>query len=511
MKLIDNYVESKVYNVLNKELGDDFFVAPSDVILSNEEFELLENKMWYYANNYKDLEYFYKTKMPQINEYVEDRTFYHSVKGKTPRVHVPLARNVTDTIVNLCFSETPGITVDTGNKVTNESYNKKLNAILNENDSTSLFKDFAANNSWSGAAAFKIILDKELSDNPIIQPYSKADIVVSKRAGRVYQIIFKDYFNEYILFSIYGIGYVKFKLFKGKKEVPLDSIEETAGLKDYEIVDKNGMKLNHMLAVYMENNNEASSDYKGSIDLMIAADEVKSAILAIQRTLKPYVYYPSSVCSYDRTTKKTKKPDNWDQNEIIVEDNNANQDKSPVDSIKRDFNSPSLNSYQDYYDRTVKDIYINTSLAESTITGYDGGSNSSGLALNIREKPSMRKRAALLTRFDKALGTLAEIVLELSNSELIDNKLAVKDLSNYKYYVNFSEYASPSFSDMIKDISLAKSSGLIDLHTALQELYGSDISDIDLAIMEENINKEKVSKEPEPEKEEEDPEETMNE
>lgn len=470
MSLINNYFKKKYIDAVTKELGVEY--DPSLVIVKDEDFKKAENRVWYYASNANDLEVFYKSGLP-AGGILNNRDFYRQVRGKTPRVHVPVAKLITNTMVNLVFSESPDILVSNGNKKSSEVLNRELVATLQENGKDDFLKKMEADLSYSGACAIKFVIDRDISKNVIMQVYPKEDIEVTKKYGRTMSITFKDYFDgEYTLKSEYGRGYINYKLFKKNKEVPLDELSESRGLKDVYFINKDGTPSTKLMAVYIENNIGANSDYDGCIDLFEAIDEIKSAMLHIQRALKPKRGVPSSLCEIDRDSGKTILPNDWDREEVLLEVEDPEAKIKNMSDVS--FTSPNLSSYQEQLDKTLREILNVVGLSLGTIGDNDGGSNSSSLSLNVREKSSLRKRAAIITRFDQGLKELGDLIL-LYNHAIWGDITVLDDTSSYEYTVDFSEYASPSMSDMIKDLSTAINSGLVSRKYALEELYGDDI------------------------------------
>lgn len=489
MGIFNNFMNRKVNNYINKQL--DKAIDPSAVIIRDNTFDELENRIWYEAKNAAELETFYKTNYKLGSVSADTRTFYRKVRGKSPRVHVPVAKTITDTVVNLVFSESPELTVDTKNKKTTEKLNKEINETLLENFAEDLFKQIGAMVSYSGACGIKLTIDREISDLVIAQAYPKEDIEVERKYGRVVKVKFKDYFDDgYILYTIDEPGHRYFELYKNGKKVKLSDLAETKNLHDWYLVDEKGEKLKLIMSGYVENIG-GKSDYDGCIDLFQLLDEIKSAMTHIQRALKPKRGIPSSLCEIDRETGKAIMPDDWDREETIIE---VQDPESQIKSLNEmSFSSPDFSSYQELYDRTLKDILNRVSLAESTLGNNDGGSDASSLALNIREKSSLRKRASLILKYDRALRELAKLILVLNHSQLAGNTLvSERSLGEYEYFVDFSEYNSPSFDQIVESLSKALDAGLISQREAIRELYKGDMSEEEQDEMIAEINKVKA-------------------
>lgn len=469
--ILSNYINKKIGEYINNEIMD---VDSRAIIVRDETFYQMQNYAWYFAKNGNELEKFFKENFPSTGVY-NNHSFYRSVKGKMPRVHLPVARLITDTITNLIFSEMPSLTVDTGNKKRSEEINKLIDDILNENGKAHLFHTISRDLSYSGACAIKPVIDNDFSDKVILQVYPKESLEIIRKYDRITEIVFKDFYKDnYCLKSHYGKGHIWFELFKNDRKVKLTDLEETSELHDWYFVDSSNKPINKLMAVYITNNDDERSDYDGIYDLLEEIDEIKSTQLFIQRTLKPRRNIPSSLCQLDRATGKAITPDSWDVEDNVVEVEDPENVIRNINEIQ--FTAPALTVYDDAIKNILKDILNILSLSPSTIGENDGGSNSSSLALNVREKSSLRKRAALITRYDSAFKELLNVILLYQLAQWKKDTAVVQDL-DYDYFVDFSEYASPSFDDMVKTLTAALDAGLISQKEAIRELYKDDMSE----------------------------------
>ena len=481
MSLLGNYVNKKISDYITKEFEID--VNPSAVIIRDEKYHELENRIWYSALDADEVEYFYKTNIPTGGIHQSNR-FYNKVRGKMPRVHNATGSIITNAITSLVFSEKPDITVDSGNEKVNEELTQVIDDVVEENGGIRFFTDLANKVSYSGKAAIKFIIDKDVSDNVIFQVYPKEDFKVEKKYGRVTEIIFQDYYDNYTLLSHYGLGYIKYELHKDGKPAKMEELPEVAGLKDMVFLDKSGKPIKELLGVYIENLNDRS-DYDGVIDKFIMLDEITSTMLYVQRSTKPKRGIPSGLCEIDTDSGKTIVPDSWDIDSTLLQVEDPEKKIQNMNELS--FVSPDLASYRDLYTQTLKDVLNCVGLSPSTVGENDGGSNSSSLALNIREKASLRKRAALILIYTKALQDMAKLILQFNTANITESSVVFEDI-DFDYAIDFSEYASPSFDDMVKTLAAALQAGLISQREAIKELYGDDMSEEDQEAMINEIN-----------------------
>ena len=234
--------ENRLLTFYNKQAG--LLKLPS---ISTRSYRLAENKMFYTAQDPEELVRFYTTRV-KCDGFVNNNHFYRRVNASADTVlmHYNLAQRITSSMVNLLFAKEPIITVKSGNKEKDKQYMSKLEDILKDNGKMKILLTGGEMCSYSGKVGFKINLDSEVSEYPIIQCYPAENLDTLEVYGRVTDDIFKDYYKvgdtTYALYSIYGKGYIKYKLCIEDydlrkdseiiKEVPLDTLPETAGLSD---------------------------------------------------------------------------------------------------------------------------------------------------------------------------------------------------------------------------------------------------------------------------------------
>lgn len=454
--------------------------------LCYDQWKMLENKLWYYGDAV-DLTKFYKT-IRTIRPFNDVNYNFYAVVNRDefriPLIHSNIAQVITKCMCNLVFGEEPAITISTGNKSKDKKLNETIEKIYNDNDKSALFNKAATYESYSGAVAFKITIDREFSDYPMVIPYPKEDVEIkTKYNDRIYEIIFKDYYNKdnkkYTLKSIYGKGYIKYELVNDKdKTVPLSTLEETANLSDLEFRNSDGTRYNKIMAVYKRNNESSSSDYDGIKDTLITIDETLSSIVDLTRKSKMITYRP------EYTLKKAKDgkviPNTgYNYNEVVLYDSKPANIESHVERDLPDVRN-NIDSLLGLYNNLVKQALIESGISPAT-AGLDlSGANASGTALEIREKVSLRTRAEKLKRWNETITKLTELLLAYHFATENNNIINVSDYK--QIIVEFGEYEKPSYDAQIDSLGKALDAGLITRLDALKEIY-PDRTDEDLQIM----------------------------
>ena len=500
---LDKYVDSRIDNFME---GIDMKYDVTGRVFNNDEnFEIAENKVWYHGN-VDSLLRFYKTSRP-FNRIYQIADFYRLTPLDYPISHYPLADMISKTMCNLVFSEQPEITAQNENGDPIEEVNDVIKDIYNDNKFANMLQKAAEMESYSGAVAFKPVLDPDVSEFPIIIPYPKEDFEVIKKYDRPVAVVFQDHYkkgkDEYILYTECGKGLIDYKLVKctlnknkiGKQEVvPLNTLPETAGLKKLEFYGSDGQPLKTMLCVYKENKTGAISDYKGIIDDFSILDEILSNLTNFIRKSKVKVYMPENMCKkiVSPITKHVEvvDPGDFHSDVTILYDNNP---ENATQECKRDVVeiNNTIDGYTKAFEEVLKHACLTTGLSLATI-GYDAaGANASGEALSIREKVSMRTRSEKIHRWDEALQELTKLVLMLNGANANENKVYLNDKIDFDILVSFAEYEAPTFDAIVESLAAAKEAGLVDTMTALKKLWGNEISEDEIELMKKAIENEK--------------------
>lgn len=292
---------------------------------------------------------------------------------------------ISNTFGTLLFNHTPDFSIQSGSKARDEKLEDKLHLMNELNDIVTLLQKGARLQSYSGGVAIKLNYDSSISDLPLFTIYPKEKYAVKKKYGQIIEIDFKDEFENHRLITCYGRGYIQYKLYKGDRQVPLTELEETAGLKDVVFVDENNNLINILFATVIDNPGE-QSDYEGVISSFHALDEVYSGLVNYMRKMKPHIFISEDIAPKD-AQGRTLRFNDFD-NIITVLDGNPEGDTS----ITRDTPTIQASGYLDSMEAIQRSILSKVGLSPATIGIQDGGANSSGEALTIREFMSNRTR-----------------------------------------------------------------------------------------------------------------------
>ena len=483
----------------------------------DRDYEMLENKAWYEANTGLELVRFYQRIFPKDRLPLRLNQFYSIAfknvfqdenemgKVKISPIHVDAARQITKTMVKLVFASKPIISLNDENGNEAKEQEDILSNMLEENSFETFIQDAAEKASYSGALGIKFVIDREESEYPIMIAYAKEDIEVFKKYGnRIQAIAFKDYYKvdrkRYCLYSIYGKGFIDYKLYllgrdglSFKKEVPLDTIEETKDLTRIEFKNPDGSPCKEIMGIYMENRNEAKSDYAGCIDEFMSLDEIRSNLILFLRTAKIKQYF------HDNTLVETEDgslriPDSYDTDNIVIKDNNPNWTENEIKRDIVDINN-SVQGFKSAFEDVLLQLLTACGLSPSSL-GYDvSGANSSGLALEIRERTSLDTRSEKCRRWEGALKEMTRLLFRFNDMEIRGETYVIPEETDWDISIKFADYRR-SEAEIVADLVTRLEAGLIDLDSAYEKLY-PDLSDDERNLMIENAQGLLHEKEPE--------------
>ena len=189
MKIIDNFKEgirTKMKSFLQLDQAQTLQINITKGL--DEETRIAKNTIWYRGDSY-ELMQLYK-QLPN-----KEDTFWGAVPTKgleIRKIHTGLPSLMVDTLTRIVISDYNGVEFKDENINNRETWEN----IEKENNFNELLKDSLTCDLYKGKGAFKISFDEEISQLPIIEYFPKDQIELTKKRGRVREIIFKSYIKE---------------------------------------------------------------------------------------------------------------------------------------------------------------------------------------------------------------------------------------------------------------------------------------------------------------------------
>lgn len=455
MRLMD-VVKNKMQSWL--EIRDN---SPRSIIVNrNEDLQIYfaKNRMWYIGEA-SELEEFYK----QIEG--KETTFWASIPSvglEIKKTHSGLPKKIIDKLTDIVIDNYNGAKSEETTKL--EEWSK----IEKENNFNKLLRRIINETLFLGDGAIKYSYDNTLSDLPILEWFSGDRIDVIYKRGRLYEIVFKSYFEKnrknYLLKEHYGWGYVNYELFDGNNLVPLNTIEELSQLEPL----KFDSKVMWAELFKIDDNNKylgrGASKFDGKYDAFDSLDEILSQWIEAIRQGKPITYIPENLLPRNPETGDIIPPNSFDNKYISTDVDAREGSKSQITVTQTDIYSDKYyQAYITYLDLCLQGIISPSTLGIDTKKIQDPNSSYE----RQMEKTTLYTRQGIIEALTEFIPKVINGVLKFQES--MQGETPSEDI---EINVNFGEYDSPSFDSQIDTVTKAKTGGIMSIETAIDELYG---------------------------------------
>lgn len=376
------------------------------------------------------------------------------------KLHTGLPKLVCRVLTDIVIADMNEIKVD-------DKYKEAWDNIFKENCFDDLIEEAIKEVLIVGDGTFKISIDSDISQYPILEFVPGDQVEYVYKRGRIKEIVFKtsyvkDY-NSYMLEERYGKGYVRSKLFMGgDKEVPLNSIEETNGLQPEVLFDKSFMMAKQFMVFKSDKyKGRGCSILDGKADSADSLDETWSQWMDALRRGRSREYIPESMLPRNPNTGEVLKPAPFDNAYIKVDTSRAESATAEID-IKQP-NIPH-ESYLSTY-MTALDLFLQGIISPSTL-GIDVKKLDNADAQREKEKVTLYTRNKIVSAIQKTVPELIDITIKTYNTQI---KASLEDITAE---VPFGEYANPSFESQVETVGKGKTQGVMSIEACVDELYG---------------------------------------
>ena len=428
------------------------------------DFELnaIRNRIWYSADGNK-IEQMYR----QMPEYADKQKFWSSrcTPGMEMRkIHTGLPSLIVRVLNSIIVSGMEKF------EFSSPKQEQLWEEIEKDNKFRKKFEKSLKETLFIGDGAYKISVDTDLSQYPILEWYPGEHIEIVLNRGRLKEIIFKKVYmdgkRQYVLNEHYGYGYIDPHLYRGETEVPLNTLNETANMKV--VTFDKSVILAVPMKIYESSQFEGrgGSIFDGKLDAFDAFDETWSQWMDALRAGRTRTYIPESYIPRNPETGELIKPNAFD-NRFIAGDNNMDENgKNQILSIQ-----PSIahDSYLASY-CTSLDLCLQGIISPSTL-GIDVKKLDNADAQREKEKTTLYTRDAIIEALQE---TLPELISAAINAyHLLHNET----LEEVEVNIKFKEYANPSFESQVETVSKAKQGGIMSIERCVEELYGDSLDE----------------------------------
>ena len=419
------------------------------------------NEIWFRGESY-ELEQLYKS----IPDYKFSFWGATSTKGlEIRKIHSGLPKLIVNTLTNICVDDMQDI------KIENIGKDNDWKEIEKENDFKNLVKKAVKKALVTGDGAFKISIDTEVSQYPILEFYEADRIEVKRERGRIKEIRFKKQFNKqgisYVLKECYGYGYIEYKLYDSyNNEIGLDKLEKTKDLQNV-YFDKS-LIMAEYLSFFASDKWEGrgQSVFDSKRDNFDALDEAWSQWIDALRANRTKTYIPEDLLPRDINTGAIRAGNAFDNRFIATGTPMQENAQSKIDTVN---GAIDYNSYLSTY-ITALDLCLQGIISPSTL-GIDTKKLDNAEAQREKEKTTLYTRQTIIYSLQKCVEKLVDKVFKVIN---IMNNTALEDT---EAQVCFGEYANPSFESQVETVGKAKTQGVMSIESVVEELYGDSKTD----------------------------------
>ena len=411
------------------------------------------------------------------------------------KLHTGIPQLISEKMVDLIMANGYDISVyknRVSNEMDDDNY-ERLIAILEDNQFDSILQEAIETASWSGGVAIKLSTN-DAFEYPIVEAIQPEEYEPVVKAGRIMEDVFIKYFNKdkrvFKLKEHYGYGYIRYALYEKNGDnwisASLSELEETRNLKD------ETFSVKKKFSVYIPNklpnsdfrgSSLGESDYSGSHGLFDALDEVMSTMVQEFRDGKIKNFWASNLLPVDPHTNQTYLPPALKKDFITYNSGiGENEKATKPEMVQGEIHSE---KYVQSFNRIIESILNNAGLSPQTIgmTGLDSVASSAD-SQELREKASVRTREKKIRLLAPQMNKLFELML------ILDDIYKGNAIGDYDVDVAFKDYKIMTFEDKVDNVIKAVQGDVMDIRTAVIELYPNKTDD-DINMIVRNIKIEK--------------------
>lgn len=424
------------------------------------EANVLRNRLWYRGDP-SELDQFYKQ---AATDSVGRSRFWAAVPSEglgIRKIHSGLPAMVADRLADIVTADLDAITLKT------RAETDLWEEISQDNDFPELLAGAVTETLTTGDGAFKLTVDPEVSEYPLMEFYSGDQVEYRSKRGRLQEVVFftdyrvKD--KDYRLEEAFGRGYIRSKLLDAYgKEVPLNFIPDTATLAP-EITYDGDFLMAVPLMIFKNPKwpGRGKSLFDGKGDNFDALDEVVSQWIDAIRAGRVQKYIPEDLVPRHPETGLPIRPNPFDNQFIKAGAPYSEDAKSQINTVQPQIMYEAfVASYASALDMCLQGI-----ISPSTL-GIDLKKTENAEAQREKEKATLYTRGKIVDRLNEVLPDLVATVMKVYDT------MQQRTAGEYEAGVKFGEYASPSFDAVVETVGKARTFGVMSIERAVEEMYG---------------------------------------
>lgn len=419
--------------------------------------EVLRAQLWY-RGDADELYQFFR----QLNRHGKKTAFWESVPlGEDIRkIHSGVPAIIADTLAYIVSADLDDVEVK-------RSEWKEISERINFSE---LVKQSVVDTLVDGDGAFKISVDEDISEYPIVEFVGADKVEYECQRGIITAVIFRTVYTvkskRYILEERYGKGFVESKLFDDNgNQRPLETVPELEGIT--ERVEFNGDYIMAVPLMFYKNkkySNRGKSVFDGGkSDCFDALDEVISQWWDALRDGRVKQYIPESMIPRNPKDGSLGKANRFGNKYISTSVPLQEGVAQKIEVVQPDIKYEAfVSSYTNALLMCLQGIVSPATL------GIDVGKMSSADAQREKKDVTGNTRNTITSALEKALPKLVEAVLKT-----FDNMNGNTPSDCGEIIVTFGEYGAPDFDSRVETVGKGATYGIMSVETQVDELWGS--------------------------------------
>ncbi|MDF9845183.1 MULTISPECIES: capsid protein [unclassified Paenibacillus] len=443
--------------------------APESQVITIQEpysygANVLRNRLWYRGDP-SELDQFYKQ---NVTDAVGRSRFWAAVPSTglgIRKIHSGLPAMVADRLSDIVVADMDAITLQ------NDAETTAWDEISKDNDFPELLAGAVTETLSAGDGAFKVTLDPEVSEYPLIEFYSGDQVEYKRTRGRLQEVIFySDYSvdkRDYRLIETFGRKYIRYQLLDAYgKQVPLSLVPEIADLRDIEYDGDFIMAVPLMVFKSTKWPGRGKSIFDSKADSFDALDEVISQWMDAIRSGRVQKYIPEDMIPKNPETGALMRPNPFDNQFIRISSVMAEDAKGQISLVQPQILYEAfVASYASAMDMCLQGI-----ISPSTL-GIDLKKTDNAEAQREKEKATLYTRGKIVDRLNEVIPELVQTVLKVYDT------MKGRTAGEYEVSVTFGEYAAPDFGSVVETVGKARTFGVMSIERAVEEMYGDTWTD----------------------------------
>lgn len=420
------------------------------------ELEVIRSQLWYQGDANELHQFFHQTE-------TNTGAFWavSPATSKVRKIHSGLPAVMADTLAYIVKSDIDDIEAPTEWEDISENINF-----------TELVGQAVCDTLVSGDGAFKISVDTELSEYPIVEFISGDRVDIEQKRGVLEAVTFRTMYTvksvRYVLHERYSRGMVETTLTDiSGNEVSLSRVPELADIPPrVEFAGDFIMALPLRFYADKKYRGRGKSIFSGGKSQCFdALDEVISQWLDAVRAGRVVKYIPESLLPRDPKDGSFL-PFNSFGAEVVSIRSGLDTSNDKVDVCQPDIK---YEAYVSAYTQAML-MCLQGILSPATL-GIDVGKMSSGEAQREKKDVTGDTRNTITAALEKVLPQLIDAVL------MTYENMQEKAPEKHDITVSFGEYGAPDFNSRVETVGKAATYGVMSVKTQVDELWGSSKDD----------------------------------